>query len=1051
MTDKADNPLRSLALSWPALAAMAVTFWGVLMARPSLDSERPVEKEGIPAPPPLEGQVAARLWQDPFAAAWRQFDEATTPPDLPTIKLPTIKAVFDHRPVPANSTVPQQEGGSGGTLFLCSLLETDNSVETVESRRRERYATIAALTTAGYVPASAETLWYFGAPKESDNPIVKGFVNAGLQLPPDWQVDLDVGQVVPFEWFIPAPDITKGGASVAHGAYDGVCVLWVPTSLRFSRLLASLCYLRNAIKQQCQSKGVPQATIAFSGRLFSTRVQELADEDKEAGTVNDKSIPLDALTDSTLYLTYSTAPYVRDATFSHTTKLKPAFLIGDDDELAALLIQEFRNRGLEPGTAGCRIAVIAESDSGYGRGFSKLLETAIDRNRPSGSHFITPYGYLRGLDGRLPTDSEAPRDAATAKGAIDHASEGTAQTNRATARQAEGDPQIDYLPRLANRMKEESDGAPYRVIGIVGTDFYDKLLLLKALRGPFPDALFFTTDLDSRLLQPGDYPHTHNLLIASHYGLAVHPDLQKRNPPFRSGYDTATYLAVLQMVGFTDPGKPRITDLHYDPDKKTMQFGNQPIVPGLYEVGRHGAYELTMPVDDRINPISTRSSPWIIQDYRWLWFLVMGALVAVGLALLFGPCRAFFATVGEIGRFRWLRGKATWRDGASLHGWVLFGILLVMAMMVLLYVSHVRQDEQPVAFFDGISVWPTECLRLAAVMVAFGYLLHARRHLKQRNQTIYNDYKLAASKAAVEKNPFSMWWWKPPKPPPAQTPLSDVWKQFVSYGDGRQRFWRILALFLLCAGLVFLLWLVFLPAFPQARGLLARSVNGLMMLAAGVALVGLMLFIIDTTVLCHRFVAYLWDAKIEWPPEALVEQAKSRHLDRDADLYQPKGDESFPYAPATNKKALEHWLLIRLVADVTDFVAHSISLPFIVLLMLLLAQNHVFADWQWNIPFLVVAFLSAGGALISAGLLQYSARRARKTARDTLDRLIRERVGILNDDVRARYEKIRAEIDDMDSGAFASLASNPIVVAVLIPLAGGGGLAVLQALLPYFR
>ena len=63
-----------------------------------------------------------------------------------------------------------------------------------------------------------------------------------------------------------------------------------------------------------------------------------------------------------------------------------------------------------------------------------------------------------------------------------------------------------------------------KAIGVVGTDFYDKYLVLQALRQRFPDVIFFTTDLDARFLHPDNFKWTRNLIVASNFGLSLRKD-----------------------------------------------------------------------------------------------------------------------------------------------------------------------------------------------------------------------------------------------------------------------------------------------------------------------------------------------------------------------------------------------------------------------------------------------------------------------------------------------------------------------------------------------
>ena len=117
---------------------------------------------------------------------------------------------------------------------------------------------------------------------------------------------------------------------------------------------------------------------------------------------------------------------------------------------------------------------------------------------------------------------------------------------------AEGFSQYDSLRRLPPRLRdlERADGVRYRAIGLFGSDVHDKLLLLRALRPAFPEAVYFTNDLDARLWQGKERSSSTNLVVAGAFGLALDGNLQGDVPPFRSSYQTATYLACLHAIGF---------------------------------------------------------------------------------------------------------------------------------------------------------------------------------------------------------------------------------------------------------------------------------------------------------------------------------------------------------------------------------------------------------------------------------------------------------------------------------------------------------------------
>ena len=150
------------------------------------------------------------------------------------------------------------------------------------------------------------------------------------------------------------------------------------------------------------------------------------------------------------------------------------------------------------------------------------------------------------------------------------------------ANRAEGPSQLDYIPRLADHIEQENrklfvdpPAAQIRAIGILGSDLYDKLLTLQALRPRFPNAIFFTTDLDARLWHPNQLKWTRNMVVASSFGLELKPDLQQDIPPFRDSYQTAEYLGCLSALGLVSPDELKC------------------ISPRLFEIGRNGPVDLS--------------------------------------------------------------------------------------------------------------------------------------------------------------------------------------------------------------------------------------------------------------------------------------------------------------------------------------------------------------------------------------------------------------------------------------------------------------------------
>ena len=308
-----------------------------------------------------------------------------------------------------------------------------------------------------------------------------------------------------------------------------------------------------------------------------------------------------------------------------------------DDALASTLLAELARRQVDPGKDQNHIALITEWDTFYGRTipltFAYKLEQLYDNKTPDllqqlpfslgqlySNHtpdllqqlcfgldqlYQTPdllkqlrfslgrhseqlhsFSYLQGIDGKLPASS--PQVSPEPKTGPDSTKEKERKTPEAN--RAEGPSQLDYIPRLADHIEQvnrelfvDSPATQIRAIGVLGSDLYDKLLTLQALRPRFPNAIFFTTDLDARLWHPNQLKWTRNMVVASSFGLELKPELQQDIPPFRDSYQTAEYLGCLSALGLVSTDKLKC------------------ISPRLFEIGRNG------PVD--LKRCSARSEP----------------------------------------------------------------------------------------------------------------------------------------------------------------------------------------------------------------------------------------------------------------------------------------------------------------------------------------------------------------------------------------------------------------------------------------------------------
>jgi hypothetical protein len=136
------------------------------------------------------------------------------------------------------------------------------------------------------------------------------------------------------------------------------------------------------------------------------------------------------------------------------------------------------------------------------------------------------------------------------------------------------------LRKEDERLRALGDGSRIAAIGVLGSDVFDKLLVLRALKPLFPRALFFTTDFDYTLTMSSELGWTRNLLIASSFGPTLDPQIQSQIPPFRGSNETSAFLATLLALGVakSDDPTPCLTPRIFEIERtgEPLQFPDAP-------------------------------------------------------------------------------------------------------------------------------------------------------------------------------------------------------------------------------------------------------------------------------------------------------------------------------------------------------------------------------------------------------------------------------------------------------------------------------------------
>ena len=1011
----AENRPLTQFLSMPTLLAL-VALLGLIGVREPLRTLRPPASP-LPETPALAKQdVMARLWQDPFEAVRAHIFASNTVTNNPA------HAASDIRTDIATSVAKHR------SVLILTVMETGRPyADDHESRIKSRYAVVSALGVAGCEPADSEHVGFV---------VVDNATNSML---------------LPLEWYRCRPANGNGRDPLSATKYQAVLVLWLAEEevkqqpLEGIRALVEALHGTNTWSTNVSVKVIgPRGSTALRRMLRDTNTTLWVADGPTSNRVEVYSSWATAA-DRVLTNRHAKASLADSAEGSRRSKIADRLrprgvefhnVVCTDDELLGEVIRELSRRGvdlLEPeGTD--RVVLLAEWDTFYGRvmpqTFEDQLKQQMGGSGPAGSDRIQSFTYLKGLDGLLPADR---RDGAN------KASDGGRDKGKAIdvseLERPEGQSQLDYMPRLAAQLRQADRGAGHEVkaVGILGSDVYDKLLLLQSLREQFPDRLFFTTDLDARLLHPSTWKWTHNLIVVSSFGLELSPELQQGIPPFRDSYQTGQFLACLMAVGYTN------TTLCAD------------VKPQVYEVGRYNACLLST---------NQPSTALYRQPHRPS--LVRNLLAVVALLLLLTMVLQYI--------------PALWRalvDRRHVKLLVTLGVT-ALVMGVLIWADQTRDGGEPFSLREGISIWPTEILRLVSFFLCWFFLIKARHDLRTNDGLLGGEFQLVERVGRHRQSPtgdalgeslHAAWWrrmrgsilrrsdkrdsgrrsavrcclwmrrcwryrrrididgWKECTP---RIPVARLWRQYQGLGDWGNRIWRVLLATATYIPFGVCLFLALeRPAVPY-RGAISLVADRVILFVGGLALVWLVFFVVDATRLCQRFVHNLQACPSQWPPALLTYWSGYRGGEPDD---------------------LADWLNIRMIARCTEVVGRLVYYPFIVILLMILARNPWFDDWRWP-PSLVIIFgVNSAFALCCGLVLRHTAEKARRKAIDNLEArllVVRRTDG---DERRAKpIGQLVEEIKAMREGAFSPYTENPVLGAILIPLGGTGIVSLIQYL-----
>ncbi|WP_349617295.1 hypothetical protein [Azotobacter salinestris] len=507
--------------------------------------------------------------------------------------------------------------------IMAALVPSGPYADEVESRRRIRYAILVGLKNARMVPENAQ---HIGC----------------LIWPPSDQETSSGGNPIkqfeiPYETFIANllnPPTATNDSNKKHRTARTI-LFWIKEEYLGTEPLKQLEQLRSTLQDQLKSQTKNNKSQSMVLKVIGPsnsmvlRLMYLEDANEKKKRKQEQEQEQN-FSNIEIYSPLATTPkaiLVRDLEKSLSSEtdseekqqeeptdkesIKLLRTVSNDNTLTIMLLEELKRRGVDPvhglrcsqgaptvvgslcqttdwRQRSSRIALISEWDSFYSRAISEIFNENIVKRAGGGPFaeanvggWVLQFSYLRGLDGMRPEESASDRKFSGKENARRDGNPldiGSLET-------ADGNSQLDYLRRLADHIVERDE--TYRrngesgigAIGVLGTDAYDKLLVLQALKSRMPNKVFFSTDLDARMLQRGQAETVRNLVLASPYGLTLTRELQQDVPPFRDSLQSAVFVAVLAAQA-SQPFEEKRAKFDY--------YISGLLSPGIYEVGIRG-------------------------------------------------------------------------------------------------------------------------------------------------------------------------------------------------------------------------------------------------------------------------------------------------------------------------------------------------------------------------------------------------------------------------------------------------------------------------------
>jgi ABC-type multidrug transport system fused ATPase/permease subunit len=737
--------------------------------------------------------------------------------------------------------------------------------------------------------------------------------------------------------------------------------------------------------------------------------------------------------------------------------------IRDDLRIWTQLWAEIEGRRVATGGRRGRVVVV----NSFGQLYAERLAAMGALSGEWGS--IRAYRFMADLNGSRarPHDTEAaPGERAAGDG-----KQQDRQDPRGGHVRSEGNEQFDYVERLAETIVSDLGdiGDDFLAIGVFGGDAHDKITLIRALRNRLDRALFFTTDLDMRLLDPEHIKYTRNTLVGSAYGLALDEHLQAGFAPFRDGYQTSLFFTVQLALGqqtasmYTWNGRSsEKTACFAEADKlgdcrawmEQMDLG----ISGLAPAGERGhVFEIGL---DRFIPLSTGRQPddtrKAVAGNDTTSLSAQLAPIGVGLVVLaFLVLTVFGMSKLVVGAEpKWVPcPRDLWkvcREDRWDKLWYAVVALLVVSVIVWLakltgvaaYETWGNRSGEPSALFQGVSIWGCIVFRWAGILLAVWYLvLFLEIYLNDKEHSAPAQPASGSApvrwSAAVRGLANAIWPQLHHKLQPAASGES-VWAVYLRCTAISE----VVVAALLHVAAISLLMEALLAVGGQAADFTRSETSHTLYFLSGRASAWLLFLLLFITTFVFRLCRDWMEFQAGTEADAERIQWSSAERLRVLDTY---GLAKYERSARMSEVA-DLMVTLKKIGNHTDAICRFVYAPFVVLAVMLLSTWQRFEYFQWPVSAVLLLAFVILWAVYNAFILDRAGTRVKSNILAVLNRRVAMLTGVYQGDASLKdmLAALQHDATEMSEGAFKPLLEQPYLRALLLPAGASTLLTVLE-------